>query len=242
MVRQLAKEFNTDAKYLAWCREHPSGLVGNTLKSPNTAPYFVVHTARCGSITKGSRPGEFTERLFTKACAPNAGALKNWIATNRPDQLAGVHICQKCRPNLGSVAEGRPPIDVQATSSYREGAVVRVETDRFERDKRARAACLAHFGRACQACGLAFADRYGPDTADLIHVHHIVPLSQTRREHSPNPVRHMVPVCPNCHFVIHRNNPPKSISAVRRLIATAERRRQGRPTPGGAAGASPPRT
>ncbi len=46
-------------------------------------------------------------------------------------------------------------------------------------------------------------DYFGGDFEGVIHVHHIKPLSQISQKYVVNPIHDLVPVCPNCHLVIH---------------------------------------
>ncbi len=87
-----------------------------------------------------------------------------------------------------------------------EGAKTRVMVNRYERDPDARERCLDHFGHECQVCRLRFEDRYGEIGRDFIHVHHKTPLSEIadHESHTVNPVEDLVPVCPNCHAMLHR--------------------------------------
>jgi 5-methylcytosine-specific restriction protein A len=34
-------------------------------------------------------------------------------------------------------------------------------------------------------------------------VHHIVPISEIGKEYIVDPIRDLVPVCPNCHMALH---------------------------------------
>ncbi len=65
--------------------------------------------------------------------------------------------------------------EVIAPGEYVEGATVSVHVNSYERDPRARAACLRHYGRQCCICGLSFRDKYGESAAKIIHVHHVKP-------------------------------------------------------------------
>ena len=38
---------------------------------------------------------------------------------------------------------------------------------------------------------------------NMIHVHHIVPVSEIGEEYVVDPVKDLIPVCPNCHMVLH---------------------------------------
>ncbi|MXZ78908.1 MAG: hypothetical protein F4Z06_11640, partial [Acidimicrobiia bacterium] len=107
-----------------------------------------------------------------------------------------------------------------------EGAKTRVLVNRYERDPVARRRCLEHFGYQCQVCGLNFEGRYGEIGRGFMHVHHKTPLSEVTdcEDHLVNPTKDLVPVCPNCHAMLHR---PKgrvlTVSQLQRLMEAAER-------------------
>ncbi|MDO4487355.1 MAG: HNH endonuclease [Bacillota bacterium] len=44
---------------------------------------------------------------------------------------------------------------------------------------------------------------YGPEYANKIHVHHIIPVSEIGEEYVIDPITDLIPVCPNCHMVLH---------------------------------------
>lgn len=114
------------------------------------------------------------------------------------------------------------PEEVTNSATYSEGAVERVFVNRFERDRRARDECLRLFGHRCAACGMSFAQRYGPEVDGLIHVHHVVPLSEIREGYAPDPASDLVPICPNCHAVIHaRKGTTRTIADVQRMLRRA---------------------
>lgn len=108
--------------------------------------------------------------------------------------------------------------DQSGASAFWEGAVTRVPVNRFERDRRARDQCLLEQGRHCTVCGMSFGKRYGPAVEGLIHVHHIVPLSEIREGYSPNPKLDLVPICANCHAVVHAGGRTRSIDEVRSML------------------------
>jgi hypothetical protein len=108
--------------------------------------------------------------------------------------------------------------------AYREGQGVQVTVNRYERDASARAACLKHFGPLCQICRVDLSTFYGPIADGLVHVHHLRPLSQVEGEYEVQPDHDLIPICPNCHAVIHRQDPPLTPDEVRALIAEARMR------------------
>lgn len=84
-----------------------------------------------------------------------------------------------------------------------EGAEYATISDRFERNKKARALCIEAHGAICAICGFDFGKAYGSELAGTIDVHHRRPLSEIREGYVVDPVRDLVPVCPNCHRVLH---------------------------------------
>lgn len=59
-----------------------------------------------------------------------------------------------------------------------------VTVNAYERNPRARAACLAHYGFTCSGCGIRLEDPYGPIAEDFIHVQHLRSIApQLSRDH-----------------------------------------------------------
>lgn len=96
-------------------------------------------------------------------------------------------------------------VDVGVESEIVEGATVSVRMNVFERDSRARQLCIQSNGCYCHVCGIDFGKVYGSLGAGFIHVHHRKPLSEIRASYKVDPVKDLVPVCPNCHAMLHRN-------------------------------------
>ena len=91
-----------------------------------------------------------------------------------------------------------------------EGEITEMHISRHERNPAVRAACVEYFrGRhggavLCEACGLSFGERYGEIGEGYIEVHHLSPISQTEGGHAVDPKTDLVPLCANCHAMIHR--------------------------------------
>ena len=67
---------------------------------------------------------------------------------------------------------------------------------------------------------MSFHERYGETSKDIIHVHHLVPLSDIGTTYQVDPINDLKPVCPNCHAVIHHHDPPLSIEQARALLSS----------------------
>lgn len=104
--------------------------------------------------------------------------------------------------------------EVTPDEGYPEGATKTITVNYYERNPEARAACIAHYGCKCIVCGFDFEQVYGEIGKAFIHVHHVVPLSETKTAYKVNPINDLRPVCANCHAIIHRSTPALSIAEV----------------------------
>lgn len=92
----------------------------------------------------------------------------------------------------------------EVSQAYYEGAQQTVTVNRYERDLRARLECIKTHGCRCAVCNLDFGELYGEIGKGFIHVHHIVPIHTIGEEYQLDPKTDLVPVCPNCHAMLHR--------------------------------------
>lgn len=126
--------------------------------------------------------------------------------------------------DLWSDHTGVPPYrspEEMVPGHYPEGAAKSVTVNRYERDRRARQACIVHWGVACSVCGFDFASRYGAIGKGFIHVHHLHDLSTVGDDYQVDPIKDLRPVCPNCHAMLHTRRPAHTISELRsRLRST----------------------
>lgn len=116
------------------------------------------------------------------------------------------------------------PAEEDGTEGYREGDIQRQEINRYERNPLNRKLCLASKGYNCSVCGMNFEDVYGEVGHNFIHVHHLIPVSMLGAGYIINPVKDLIPVCPNCHAMLHRKNPPYGPSEIK-IFIEAQRRR-----------------
>jgi 5-methylcytosine-specific restriction protein A len=92
---------------------------------------------------------------------------------------------------------------VEADVSAQEGARVNAVSVRYERKPINREICLSLRGNCCYCCGFDFGKKYGSYADGFIEVHHKVPVSEIGTGYTINPLEDLVPVCSNCHSVIH---------------------------------------
>ncbi len=89
----------------------------------------------------------------------------------------------------------------------------------YERSHINRAACIEIHGFNCHICGINFAEQYGIIGYGFIHVHHIKPLSLMEGSYIINPAEDLIPVCPNCHAMLHQKTPPLTIEDLQNIIS-----------------------
>lgn len=109
-------------------------------------------------------------------------------------------------------------VEEYTENEVREGAVKTVKVNIYERNPIARRLCLQKHGYSCFVCGFDFKSFYGPIGENFIHVHHIVPLSETEGEYVIDPEKDLIPICPNCHAMIHRKKKALSIEELKRNL------------------------
>jgi len=101
--------------------------------------------------------------------------------------------------------------------TYTEGTPNQVYLTKYERNPYARKKCIEYFGLSCSVCELNFEKTYGEIGKNFIHVHHINQISNIGKSYEINPTKDLIPVCPNCHSMIHKRRIPYSISEIREI-------------------------
>lgn len=99
-----------------------------------------------------------------------------------------------------------------------EGRKMRVEINRYERSRKNRAACINIFGDSCQVCNVSFLKKYGNLGRGYIEVHHRTPVSLMGAEYALSPELDLIPVCSNCHRMMHREWPPIPPERLREIV------------------------
>ncbi|MBI5828635.1 MAG: HNH endonuclease [Chloroflexi bacterium] len=99
-----------------------------------------------------------------------------------------------------------------------EGAKKQVTVNAYERNPKARTACIAKYGSKCAVCEFDFEKHYGEIGSGYIHVHHLKPLASVSEKYEVDPIEDLRPVCPNCHAMLHKKEPPYSIEELQVMI------------------------
>ncbi|EEY99122.1 hypothetical protein VCSRO70_3615 [Vibrio cholerae] len=104
-----------------------------------------------------------------------------------------------------------------------EGARKQITVNAYERNHRARAQCIEHYGNSCYICSFNFFEYFGDLGAGYIHVHHQVDLAHVGEAYIVNPIEDLKPVCPNCHAMLHKTKPAMSVEKLKELVSSRKR-------------------
>ena len=117
-----------------------------------------------------------------------------------------------------------------AENPAEEGNRTAVHINKYERKSVNREACIRANGTTCVVCGFDFPSvfgsiGYGSNGKGYIHVHHLTTLASLKgKARRFDPVRDLLPVCPNCHEMLHQTDPPYTPEQLRAIIASVKER------------------
>jgi hypothetical protein len=115
--------------------------------------------------------------------------------------------------------------ETEDTFGADEGTRFSTLVNRYERDPKNRKLCIRHYGAVCQACGFNFGSIYGEIGEGYIHVHHLTALASLKgKAQKVDPIKEMMPVCPNCHEMLHQSDPPYTPEQLRSIIAEVKKK------------------
>ena len=146
------------------------------------------------------------QKYFTFMGVPQIQTYKDNVTIN--SKINTIEIILFFKSNV-SDDEEHVPLDSKTNPSIRkvEGNRQLVLVNRYERDPSLRTECIKHFGAVCQICGFDFLSFYGSIGKNYCHVHHVTPLSEQAGPLGIDPIKDLIPVCPNCHSMLHRKIP-----------------------------------
>jgi 5-methylcytosine-specific restriction protein A len=115
------------------------------------------------------------------------------------------------------------PEEILNPGTYIEGAKKHITVNSYERDREARNKAIEIHGLNCFVCNINFEKIYGEIGIGFIHVHHLVPLHKVDDTYQVNPEKALIPVCPNCHAMLHRSNNPPTIEHLKDAMRSQKR-------------------
>lgn len=172
----------------------------DVILNPNKEPILTLDLLKTGNLTK-------------QHWTPQASGIS--IQTDCVEELEATWFefltTQNIRVNPFTVSADTPQIFIEGTANQ-------ITQTRYERNPYARIACLEHYGFTCSVCTFNFVSRYGKLGSNFIHVHHLTQVATIGKAYTVDPINDLRPVCPNCHAMLHRRNPPLTIDELSSLL------------------------
>lgn len=173
-----------------------------------SAEYYTTARSKVFSSSEASHANKKDDGLYTRLLKLYAEFLSSKTFKGKEK----VQLTHKEKEALSNVQKAPAPVpgpkpDPLMPSEAEEdveGKIRQVNVTKHERNRELRQACLRHYGYVCQVCGMDFEKVYGEIGKDFIEVHHLNPISNTDGEHVLDPKTGLVPLCSNCHSMIHR--------------------------------------
>ena len=109
---------------------------------------------------------------------------------------------------------------------FYEGSLKRISVEIRERDPAARKACIEYHECKCWICDFDFGKFYGPEAEGFIHVHHREQLAKAAGRRKVDPIEDLVPLCPNCHSVVHLRKNAYEVDEVKKMVQRQKRKRK----------------
>lgn len=103
---------------------------------------------------------------------------------------------------------------------YKEGKIIEQYGTKYERNPNLRKKAIEIHGVTCKGCGFNYEEMYGEIGKGFIEIHHIKPMSSIKEEIIVDPKTDLVPLCSNCHKMVHRKKEKiLTIEELKRLIS-----------------------
>jgi putative restriction endonuclease len=149
-----------------------------------------------------------------------------WRDGVRPiDELTYKAIVQSASPGAIRTDFGKDGQNNDGFSLYEsgeEGIPKLVYTTIYERDRKLRNQAILIHGTICKACNFDFFQAYGEAGSGYIHIDHRVAIATAGGSVKVNPETDLVPVCANCHSIIHRRrNGTLSVEPLQEIVRDA---------------------
>jgi predicted HNH restriction endonuclease len=178
------------------------------------------------------RPDISTASQFDKLIGPwlkdGSATLKDIVMKHRSDKKDGLLIenafyIPSEEEALLADAFGYDPNDIQ----FKEGRdILRLHLTKERNQYLTRQAKALWLGQTngdirCSICSFSFSEKYGQHGDGYIEAHHTLPVSGLKPDTVVR-VTDLVPVCSNCHSIIHRSKPLLSVETLKQAIMHQE--------------------
>jgi 5-methylcytosine-specific restriction protein A len=161
---------------------------------------------------------DFGQNVFDRALKTSYKHVKYYNSLGHGKQVQTEQLLDKLKEELSQENSMAVYPDEVNVNPLFEGAIKNVSINAYERNAKARKICIDYHKPVCCVCSFDFSSHYGEIGKNFIHVHHIVDLSQIDGEYEVDPINDLCPVCPNCHAMLHTQQPAMHPSKLKAII------------------------
>lgn len=150
-----------------------------------------------------------------------------WILRSELKDAIDELIIENKITNIDTIKEGisiPEEISEEQSKNLKEGAKCKITVNAYERNREARKICIEYYrtlnnGKVkCEICGFDFHEFYGKIGEGKIHIHHIKPIHEIGNEYKIDSVNDLIPVCPNCHLILHSKDPAYTPQQIKDIL------------------------
>ncbi|MBP7791551.1 MAG: hypothetical protein KA120_00615 [Candidatus Goldbacteria bacterium] len=234
-------EKDLEIPFMKVLSENPSGLPMSSIKTTLLQRLNPTGTSaqrskkRKGEIMLHQRIGNFTKfrrrRIFTNGLVTYSYRTKKYKLTKKGQ----LFLQNNNGTYMSLISQGFSPKqrEDEMDNDYKNLVIEEGNVTETTRKQRARSTKLRilkirqlkQSGNpiACCACGFNFEDLYDGVGKDFIVIHHTEPIHLVdgtgRKQSVDEALKKVVPVCSNCHSIIHKKDPMLTIDQLKSIIA-----------------------
>lgn len=146
---------------------------------------------------------DVNEERACKLCIFKSDSLENYIL-NYENHISSSFLRETINTAIYDFIINDENTSIVERTTASEGKRIEYYTAKYERSKANRDKAVSLHGTKCFGCGFDFEKSYGKRGKGYIEIHHIKPLYELETEVTIDPKTDLVPVCSNCHRMIHR--------------------------------------
>jgi 5-methylcytosine-specific restriction protein A len=166
-----------------------------------------------GWLTRGYQAGNVAAERWRRGEVPNDEALRLQVG-----RFVALYRSLTSSLDLLNADADPGAQEEEAVAPGEEGRRYRWHR-RLERNPRLIRDAKRFHGSTCMVCGFNFEERYGEIGRGYIEAHHLMPMSEIGdRPREQDPRTDFAVVCPNCHRMLHTDNPPLALNDLRALL------------------------
>ncbi|KAA6336491.1 hypothetical protein EZS27_015348 [termite gut metagenome] len=168
--------------------------------------YNLICSVDKGYKISGAERSYFLPRATTKL-KPRYGRHQVWYANQLKDKEEREKAIDYVIDCIAEVNRFNSTNDEHKYDESKRGTTT---LDVMKRSRKDRQDCIDYHGKACKICGFDFEKTYGDIGKEFIEVHHIESITILSRHDKyvgTDPIKDLIPLCSNCHSMLHRKRP-----------------------------------